>query len=377
MNEWVARHLLGELSWLKMLRRRSDLPPSPGRILVVKLYGVGDTVLLLPGLKLLRATYPRAHLVFLASPATSIVLQEMPFLDALLIFDSRGLRGLGRTVAQLRAGAFDVAIDMEQSALTSALLTWLSGAKARIGFVPQRDHGRGVFYSREVLFNDRQHVSRTFLDLLEPLGVQGEVRELEPLRLRPEETGKVEEFLAGLDLPATRGLVGIQIGGNPKRLEERLWPLGNFAELADAIIERYGSMVIFTGSAQEAGLIQRARALMKGQAISVAGRFSLREFAHLAGKLDVFISSDTGPMHVAAAMRTKVIGLFGPDLPTRYAPVGEGHVALYRRVPCSPCNNAHLRQLGGCPERTCLKLITVPDVLEVLENVLAQPVRRS
>ncbi len=342
---------------------------------MVKLYGVGDTVLLLPGLKLLRATYPRAYLVFLASRATSTVLQEMPFLDALLIFDSDGLRGLGRTVAQLRAEAFDVAIDMEQSALTSALLTWLSGAKARIGFVPQEDHGRGVFYSREVLFNDRQHMSRTFLDLLEPLGVRGEVRQLEPLRLRPGEAGKVEEFLAGLAPRASQGLVGIQIGGNPKRLEERLWPLRNFAELADAIMERYGATVIFTGSAQEAGLVQRAMALMEGQAVSVAGRFSLREFAYLAGKLDVFISSDTGPMHVAAAMGTKVIGLFGPDLPIRYAPVGEGNVALYRPVPCSPCNNAHLRQLGGCPERTCLKLITVSDVLGALENILAQPAR--
>jgi heptosyltransferase-1 len=142
------------------------------------------------------------------------------------------------------------------------------------------------------------------------------------------------------------------------RWRTKLWSERNFAELADRVIREKNAVIIFTGSSDDRAVIGRIVSMMKRKAENWAGETNLKELAALASLSTVFITTDTGPMHLAAAAGAKVLALFGPTAPWRTGPYGESHVVVRKGLECSPCFQRK------CDDIQCMEAITVEEVFE-------------
>jgi ADP-heptose:LPS heptosyltransferase len=142
------------------------------------------------------------------------------------------------------------------------------------------------------------------------------------------------------------------------------WPAVRFASVADEIIRRWGTPVILTGSASEASLVQHIAGLMREKATILCGQINLPRMAALLERSFLYVGNDTGPMHIAAAVGTPIVSIFGArDFPERWYPAGAGHSVLRRDVPCSPCFKEVCDR-----DLICLKRIEVDDVLSAVEQ---------
>jgi len=143
--------------------------------------------------------------------------------------------------------------------------------------------------------------------------------------------------------------------------DTKLWDEAKFAAVCDRIVKELGLPVVFTGESPE-GPIARIRSLMEAPSASAAGETSLRELAALYEKASVLLTTDSGPMHLAAAVGTPVVALFGPTSPERTGPYGEGHVVIRKDMDCSPCFRK------ACETMECMKTIRVEEVFEAVRE---------
>jgi lipopolysaccharide heptosyltransferase II len=146
--------------------------------------------------------------------------------------------------------------------------------------------------------------------------------------------------------------------------ETKLWPKKQFAELADMLIGQYDMKIVFTGGIKDYSIIQAITSSMKGRAINFAGKTTLTELAALYEKAALVVSTDTGPMHLAAAVGTPVVALFGPTAPWRTGPYGTGHQLIKAELECSPCFKRR------CETTDCMYQISVDQVLKGVQKVL-------
>jgi ADP-heptose:LPS heptosyltransferase len=147
------------------------------------------------------------------------------------------------------------------------------------------------------------------------------------------------------------------------RWRTKLWTERSFAELADRLVREKHALVIFSGSRDDRDLNGRVLSMMKEHALNWAGETTLKELAALAFHADLFIATDTGPMHVAAAAGTRVLALFGPTAPWRTGPFGSGHIVLRTGIECSPCFKRE------CDSVRCMEAISVDGVMEKIDLV--------
>jgi ADP-heptose:LPS heptosyltransferase len=162
-------------------------------------------------------------------------------------------------------------------------------------------------------------------------------------------------------------IVGIHIGSNENAICKR-WPKERFAKLADRLIKERGIKPIFVGTPSEVEDIEETIRLMNSTAVNAAGKSNLKQLAAILGRCDLFIGNDSAPMHIAAAMDTPTIGLYGPSSPLRFAPLGKEHSQIYRDVGCNPCNIPHLGKIPKCTENRCMTAISVDDVMTVVNS---------
>jgi heptosyltransferase-2 len=344
-------------------------PREPRRILVIKLVGLGDTVLMLTPLRKLRDAFPGAEVHALVTPLSTGILEGQPQLDSLIVHDvlarDRGPAGFVRLLRRLKGHDFDCVIDFEQHFQMTAIISYLTRAPMRIGLHYTGNPRRHLLTDPVFLDPDR-HMVDTYMELLRPLGLPVEpTKALEPIYVDDADDREVERWLDRHRGHPRAPLVGIHPGSGI-RATARRWPKDRFAEIVKRISTEFGADVILTGSESEAGLVDEILRISATPAHSGAGRFTIKETAALMRKCDLFISNDTGPMHMAAAMGTATIGLFGPNVPSRYAPVGRGAVGIYKGSDCSPCIQIHEGRAGECDRGTCMEAIGVEDVWQAV-----------
>jgi ADP-heptose:LPS heptosyltransferase len=235
---------------------------------------------------------------------------------------------------------------------------------------------RGGFHHRRVPFNRYWHVARNFRVLAG--GEDGSPvspEDLAPLRYGPEDERRVAELLAAQGLPAGAAYCVLNPNAGSLSLERR-WPPPSFAELATRLARIDALAVVLIGSRTEAAYTEQVRSLAHGSpaapVVSLAGLLSAAELAALLARAAGVVSNDSGPMHLAAALGAPTLGLFGPETPVMYAPLGREVRALYRPTPCSPCINVHENKFASCiygrPE--CLVNITVDEAHAVLRELI-------
>lgn len=359
----------------------ADKPPirKPQRILTIKTYGLGNVVILMPVLARLRAAHPDAVIDMLTLEGNCDLVERTGLIDRAIPFRVGGLgNALGSLLGILRAirgREYDLVIDFEQFIKLSSILGYLTGASERIGFNTDGQR-RGWLYTTRVVYTDNQHMSGIFARLLQPLGL--ELEEPGPLEIAttPEEEAAVERFLAEsfgaapADAPAP--LVPIHVGSGPNFYDVPLkrWPIESFAALADALVERYGARVVFTGKGEEEQeLVARTLALMKHDAANACDRLGIGELIALLQRATLTVSNDTSVMHLSAVVETPVVTFFGPTSPQQYGPLNpEQHLVFYDDLYCSPCITNYNLKVSYCSDPICIRGISVERVLQGIER---------
>lgn len=337
-------------------------------ILIVKLSAIGDVIHTLPSLAALRKLYPDAHITWVVEEAAADLVKNHPMLDAVLISRrknwikslrqgefSRPLREMRAFLRELRKSPYDLVIDFH-GLLKSAVIVLLSGGKRKLGYDSLQELS-GLFYNEKIPEDMNKHAVDRYLDFTRYLGAKIEEAQFILPSDNTAQT-RIQSLLKKYHLENKKF-----IAVNPIAYwETKLWNDEKFAGLADLIKTKLNIEVVFTGSEKES--IKKITAQMQDKAVNLAGETSLPELAHLYKNALMLITTDSGPMHLAAAVGTPVIALFGPTDPQRTGPYGEGHTIIRTDLPCSPC------LLKRCPTKKCMQDILPEQVMAAIEHKL-------
>ena len=321
---------------------------------------------MLTALARLRRRFPDTRISVLVTPLSSGIITRQEAVDDVIVYDLLGKQsgpsGLIGLIRVLRRMEFDCVLDFEQYFHATALLAYLSGAPRRVGFYYDRGLRKRLFTDPVFLDPDR-HMVDSYVRLLEPLGIEPEpVETLEDIFISRDEEQAARSWLLAREINEADTLVGIHAGSGPRAPYKR-WPARKFAEIVRRLTGQRKAHVILTGGAQERQLNEEIIRLAGGGTVhNIAGDLSVIRTAAMIRKCSVFLSNDTGPMHIAAAMGVPTVGLFGPELPRRYGPVGKRNVALRKSLPCTPCVHIYRGQVRDCDDPVCMKQIDVEDV---------------
>ena len=341
------------------------------KLLVRATNWLGDAVMSIPALRAIRAVFPEWRITVLARPWVADLYAREEFCDRIVRYDRNGdhggLGGKWRLAAELRGDQYDCAI-LLQNAFDAALLAWLARIPRRIGYA--RD-GRGFLLTDAVSLpgpNDiPKHQRFYYLELLRRAGLIRQLPESADIRL----AGASRAATAGRDqwrqrgLPANRWIgvsPGAAFGGAKRWLPER------FAEAASRLSSDLDADVAVFGSAAEAELCRLVAGQVGPRAHNLAGRTTLAEFIDLAATCSLYLTNDSGPMHVATALGVPTIAVFGATDDHATGPSGSWARVVRQPVDCSPC------LLRECPiDHRCMTRVDTARVVEMARAVLSQP----
>ncbi len=333
-------------------------------ILIIKLRYIGDVLLATPTLRAIKAARPDVRITMMVNRGTEDVLSGNPDVDEVMILDKGSLTAQSRLIAGLRGRQFDTVIDLTDGD-RSAFLSWISGAPIRIGFNDEH-RWRGRYYSQviEPVPGVRHRIDRD-LEVLKPMSIQASSKDPQ-LRVTPEEENSADQLLDHLGVSRSQPIVILQPGA---RYWFKAWPPERFAELADHLTSLYGCQMLIGGSSQDIDLAQQIRQMAKSRPTIMAGCTTIKQFAAIAKKSALFVGSDSGAMHMASAVGTPVVALFGPSSPREWGPRGGPVEVLYKEVDCRSC--FHPTCIRG--EENCMKLISVEEVMAAAGRMMGRP----
>jgi lipopolysaccharide heptosyltransferase II len=304
---------------------------EPKRILIVLHGSIGDVTRALPLASLLRKGFPKAFLAWSVEPASYPLLQGNPAIDRILLFDrSKWWKTFPRFLAEVRGLKFDLVLDLQRH-LKSGIVGWSSGAAQRIGFHrADSKEGNWLFNNLSIdQFGERIPKLQHYLKFAEYLGLPTVPVEWS-FSLSADEVRAVELILGRVRPAFAVLLVGA-------RWKSKLWFAEQITACADALREKFSLDVVLLGSKDDQALAESASALTKNQVINLAGKTSLREAIGIIQRARLAVGPDTGLMHIAAAVETPVISLWGATDPDRTGPYGFGNLVIRGQAPCVPC----------------------------------------
>ena len=338
-------------------------PHHPNKILVRSTNWIGDAVMTTPAVRAIRENFPESEITMLVHPWVSDVFRYSPRVGRLFIYDKKGshkgLRGMLQLAGELRQEQFDCAI-LLQNAFEAALITLVAGIPVRGGYTID---GRGLLLTHGVhKINElnKKHEVNYYQRILLGLGLRPAVNELE-LFIPGNHIDAAKQRIE--DLTGARLKSAPLIGFNPGAAfgPAKRWPAEKFAELAEILCRRTKARILLFGSAADKEtalrIIGRAGAAAS-RMIDLTGATTLIEAMALIGECDVFVTNDSGLMHVAAALRTPLVAIFGSTDHIATGPFSDNAVVIRKPLPCSPCKKTH------CPEKhfRCMKLIDSNEV---------------
>ncbi|HNQ68870.1 MAG TPA: glycosyltransferase family 9 protein [Bacteroidales bacterium] len=309
---------------LLLFKKDKSVNDNHKRILVIKLWALGDSVLSLTLIRGIKESYKNCSVDVLILPRVKDIFESYD-IDNILYLNS--LKDLQKILK--KSEKYDIVFDCEPYLNISAIMSFLIG-KHKIGFGNQY---RSKLYNHTIEFRKDQHMVQNYLDMLRSLDKDYDTNKLEELLVPEAELQKMKKYIE--DNFSNENIIGI-CPGISESSKNRMWFEDRFAELADLIITELDCRVLFIDSDKNRKVTEKIMSLMKCEAINTIGEFNLKETFSLISKCRIFISNDTGPMHIAAAQGCKTIGLFGPNTPVLWAPYGDGNIAIYK-TKLEPC----------------------------------------
>lgn len=347
------------------------MPDNFKNILIIKLRYIGDVLLTTPVIRCVRENFPEAQISVLVNKGTEDTILHNSDINEILLIDRGEVKGeniLSRMRSQIKLAldikrkGFDLVIDLTDGDRT-AILSYISGARLRVGFNSE-NRIRGRLYNLVVRPEGVRHIVDYQLEAVRALGLKTDRPEL-VLDIPEEYNTYIKEALKGFNIDEDEPYVVIHPGA---RWWFKCWPPEKYASLADRIQEELGIKVIITGGKKEEEDIGRIISVMKTEPYSLLNKTTILQLASLIKRARLFIGNDNGPMHIASAIGTPVIALFGSSDPVIWGPWGDGRKirVIYKGVDCSPCNHT------GCDrgEKNCTRLITVEEVMEAVKDMI-------
>lgn len=339
------------------------------RILIVRLDRIGDVVLSTPAIHAVRAAYPKSHIAVMVRPYAQAVVEGNPYIDEVIVYDKTGrdagLIGSLRFIAKLRAGRFDLAIALHPTARTHLIL-FAAGIPSRVGF----DFKRGYLLTNKMRHTKHEglmHEIDYTLGLLRSIGIDSQDRAL----YMPTTSG-AERTVA--DLFTVHGITAgdLVVAVNPgASCPSKRWSAERFAGVASELSARYGAKIVIVAGQDDAGFGDTVAGLVSTGCLNLSGKTSVSELASVLKRAQLFISNDSGPVHIACALKTPVVAIFGRKdaglSPRRWGPTGRDDIVIHKDIGCGICL-AHECRKGFA----CLDAITVAEVVEAAGRLLAK-----
>jgi heptosyltransferase-2 len=333
------------------------------RILIVEVNWRGDVLFSTPFIRALRKANPKSDIAALVVGRGYEILKNNPHVNQVILYEGDkglfGLTGKIKLIRQLKKYNFDTVFLLHRSA-TRALICRLAGIPKRVGYYRKKR----LFLVNYPVSPPREQLHKVdyFLNLAQTLGIPAEGKYCEFFTDNEDENFargflKAQEILKG-DL-----IVAVNPGGN---WDLKRWPPENFARVCDRLIDKYKAKIVITGAKKDIELAERISSKMKSTPIIAAGKTNLSQLAALLKRVDLLISNDSAPLHIAASQQTKLIAVFGPTSPGITGPRSKADsVVLQKDVGCDvPCYDL------SCRQAKCMIAVTVDDVLGACRKLL-------
>lgn len=352
------------------------------KILIINPFGVGDVLFTTPAIKAIKKKFPDSFIGYMCQKQTAPILENHPLVDRLFLF-TRGdlkqvrkrsyleyIKTLFRGISKIRSEKFDIAVDLSMVSQYSCLL-WLLGVKQRFGFDYK---GRGRFLNHKLPFYGfgEKHVIEYYRDLLKMIKIKEVDKELK-FYTSLKDRQYVDNFLKKNEVKQDDVLIGIApFGGGSWGEDARIkqWPDESFVQLINNLLSSCKCKIILFGTESNAkDCAAFKEVLTRQEVVNAIGKTTLGQLAALIGKCSVFISNDSGPMHIACAKGIDTVSIFGPVNERVYGPIGKKaqHEIVSADIECRPCYEDFKKP--ECKKTDCLKGISVDMVLNAVGKV--------
>lgn len=402
LDKWMGIPLCFIFSVMNRILRpfaSQKAPEQIKKILIVQLSERGAVILAHSAVVKVKKLFPQATLyyaIFEEMKESIQLLQTVPD-DRILTVRSQSLAGFImstiKMIVAVRKEKIDVVLDFELFSRISTLLSYLTGARIRVGFNKFYMEGlyRGTLQTHRVLYNHLKHISLNFLSLayalredsgtipLSKVAVQAEDIQVPGVASPPDSQKKMLQKLQHVCPEITSEKTIIVFNPNGSELMPlRRWPMKNYGELAQKLLRNPSVYIVVTGSQSERkDAAMFCDALRNRRCINLAGETSFRELIDLYALADLLVSNDSGPPNVASLTNIKVLVFFGPETPACYKPLGENVEVLYADLLCSPCVSAYNHRKSPCRDNRCLQVITVDEVYERIITLIPDCVLKA
>ena len=327
------------------------------KILIRGTNWIGDAVLTLSAISAIRNTYPDARVFILVKPWVADIFRICPLVDEVIDYKSpgvhEGISGMLRLAKELRNQEFDMVI-LLQNAIEAAIIAWLSGIPVRAGY---NTDARGFLLSHSVPMTEAiksVHQSMYYLTMVQSLGC-GAPASGPFFKLTEEDEEKATRFFLDHGIDTDDIVIGMAPGATYGPAKK--WFPDRFGALAEQFGDQYGATTILFGSTGDCETTKIVQQNSKYPVIDLAGKTDLRTAVALMARCRLFISNDSGLMHVAGALRIPTIAIFGSTNPITTAPIGENNTIIYRQVSCSPCLQETCHTDFGCMESISIEAV--------------------
>jgi heptosyltransferase II len=334
-------------------------------ILIFNVNWLGDVLFSTATIRNIRRNYPDSYIACVIPSRCYSILKGNPYLDEVIIFDEKdrhkSMLAKLNFVNLLKSKEFDTVFLLHRS-FSRALICRLAGIGQRVGHYTKK---RAFLLTKKIVppKKDSLHRIDYYLDVIEQAGLRIEDRYLDFFFV-PEDQKQVDDFLSKNSVSKDDFVVALNPGGN---WVLKRWPVDYWGILADKLIHEMNAKVIITGSISDLTLAGQIKAKMKGAPLIACGVFNIKQLGALAKKVDLFITADTGPLHIANAVGTKrIIAIFGPTAKEITGPYPDTNtVILQKDIGCRiPCYKL------GCKDNRCMKAVTPEDVLAQVRKMV-------
>lgn len=348
------------------------------KILIVKLDHIGDLLLATPVFRSIKEKYPKIQLDLLIAEKSFPVVENSPFINRVYFYNSDDFdRGAANkditylknylTVSEIRKEQYDLCIGLRED-LNNLCIQKMLKAKKNISFSTHTQYSD--LMDETVINDDNKHAAEINYDLLKLLNIEC------PQYIQPEifltEKDKVwaDEFWKNNNLSNEDIVIAISPGGG---WYLNWWPYENFAELANKLGDYNRNVkIIWVGGKAEYEILHRIEEKYNGKMISAVGQTTIPQLAALYSKVRLVVTNDGGPMHVATAVKAKVLALFGPSPYKRFGPLGINSSVITKNYKCSPCPQFVKGNPNQCRSNDCMKAISVEEVFEKVVPILEE-----
>ena len=377
---------------IRKLFKKPVIVDNPKKILFIELSEMGSIILAYSLFKKTKKLFPRASMYFLTFKETRYAIDILNFFpkENIITIESKNifsfLSSTFKAIRKLRKEKIDIALDMELFARFTALLSFLSGAKNRIGYHKYYNEGlyRGNFLTHKVPFNPHIHIAYNMLNLVYALDSSLDNVPLTKFPIKKEDiiipkaetsTNAREVILSKLskennEIIRAKKLILI----NPNAsdiIPIRRWPLERYTELIKLLLKHDGTYVVITGiesEIEDVALI--CQAVKSEKCLNLAGKTAFPELIDLYHIADILITNDSGPVHFSSMTDIKTFVFFGPETPKLYGPLGKNAHVFYSNFSCSPCVSAFNHRKSACNNNKCLKNISVKSAYQEIAKFL-------